>query len=64
MDLVKDSSLMNKALDYINEITKLIKFFPRRDVLFEMIKCELAPQSPSMTVLLSNGLDSACRCLV
>ena len=65
MDSVRGSPLMKKALDCTNEITKLIKFSPCRDVLFEKIKCELAPQSPRIyESSLSNALDSACRCLV
>ena len=51
MDCVRQSSLMKKALDCTNEITKLVKFSPRRDVLFEKIKKELAPQGPSVRVL-------------
>ena len=51
MDSVRGSSLMKKALDCTNEITKLKKFSPRRDVLFEKIKRELAPQSPGMRIL-------------
>ena len=51
MDSVRDSPLMEKAPDCTNEITKLIKFSPCHDVLFEKIKRELAPQSPGMRVL-------------
>ena len=51
MDSVKGSPLMKRALDCTHEITKLIKFSPRRDVLFEKIKGELAPQSPGVRVL-------------
>ena len=49
--MVRCSPLIKKALDCRNEITKLVKFSLRRDVLFEKTKRELAPQSPGMRVL-------------
>ena len=51
MDSVRGSSLMKMALDCTYEITKLVKFSPHRDVLFEKIKSELAPQGQGVRVL-------------
>ena len=39
------------SLECTHEITKLIKFSPRRDALFEKLKSELAPESPGVRVL-------------
>ena len=39
-DTVKKSKLMKDALDTTHEITKLIKFSPRRDAIFHLLKAE------------------------
>ena len=41
----------NDALDTTSEISKLLKYSPRRDVVFEKLKCELAPNLPGFKTL-------------
>ena len=42
---------MKMALETTHEITKLVKYSPRREGLFDQIKCEMAPDSPGIRVL-------------
>ena len=42
---------MKDSLDLIFEVSKLVKFSPKRDVHFEKLKNELAPDSPGLRVL-------------
>lgn len=51
MDAIKGSHLMKQALECSHEITKLIKFSPRRDSIFQKLKSELAPENPGIRVL-------------
>ena len=48
-DTVKKSKLMKDALDTTHEITKLIKFSPRRDAIFHALKAENELASNSHT---------------
>ena len=48
-DTVRNNKILRDALDTTNEISKLLKFSPRRDTLFEKIKSE---------IYLLNYLDS------
>ena len=41
-DAVKGSAVMKSALGVTHEITKLVKFSPRCDALFQELKKELA----------------------
>lgn len=50
-DTVKKIKTMADALDTTNEISKLIKYSPKRDTLFEKLKQELAPDTPGFRVL-------------
>ena len=50
-DMVKNCSTMKKALDITHEITKLIKYSPRREVLFRSIKDDVSPGTPGIRVL-------------
>lgn len=49
-DALKESKLMNDALETVHEITKLIKFSPRRDGIFHRLK-EDASFAPGIRVL-------------
>jgi len=42
---------MKNALDLIFEVTKLVKYSPKRDVQFEKLRSELAPDTPGFHVL-------------
>ena len=42
---------MKFALEATHEITKLVKYSPRREYLFSQIKDELAPDCPGIRVL-------------
>ena len=50
-DAIKGCKVVSDVLDMTFEISKLIKFSPRREGLFVNIKKELAPDSPGLRVL-------------
>ena len=50
-DTIKGCKIMKDSLDFIFEVSKLVKFSPKRDVHFEKLKHELAPDSPGFRVL-------------
>lgn len=50
-DTIKQSSVMKKALNITHEITKLIKYSPRRENLFKSIKGDIAPGTPGVRVI-------------
>ena len=63
-DTVKKSKLMKDALDTTHEITKLIKFSPRRDAIFHLLKAENEVASNSHTAgvrVLSYPMDCQCE---
>ena len=49
-DTVKKSKLLKQALETTQEITKLIKFSPRRDAVFKKFKAESDPNLESRTM--------------
>ena len=49
-DMVKGCTTMKKMLDTVQEITKLVKYSPRRQALFEKLKEEIAPGCPGVRV--------------
>lgn len=50
-DTIKKCQTMKKALDMTHEITKLIKYSPRRENIFRDIKDNVAPGNPGVRVL-------------
>lgn len=50
-DAVKQSKVMRDAMDTTYEVSKLIKYSPKRDVEFEKLKESLAPDTPGFRVL-------------
>ena len=50
-DTVKHSKVIKMALQTTHEITKLVKYSPQREGLFDKIKGKLAPDSPGVRVL-------------
>ena len=54
-DTVKQIIVMQDALDTINEITKLLKYSPKRDTLFAKLKNELAPDTPGFVFCVQEG---------
>ena len=54
-DSIRKCKLMNDALDMTYEVTKLIKFSPRRDRVFEKIKAEVTPGGTSVGMLCTTG---------
>ena len=50
-DSVKNSKLLKDALENTFEVSKLVKFSPKRDVMFEKLKDKLAPDTPGFCVL-------------
>ena len=50
-DTIKRCHTVKKALETTHEIIKLVKYSPRREGLFQVIKGELSPESPGIHVL-------------
>ena len=50
-DAIKKCKTMKSALETMHEITKLVKYSPRRENLFCDIKGEIAPGTPGVRVL-------------
>ena len=50
-DSIKNLKIMKDALDVTYEVTKLIKFSPKRDVMFEKLKENIKPDTPGFQVL-------------
>uniref|UniRef100_A0A1X7V1P6 DUF4371 domain-containing protein n=1 Tax=Amphimedon queenslandica TaxID=400682 RepID=A0A1X7V1P6_AMPQE len=50
-DAMKKCSTLKKALNTTHEITKLVKYSPRRESLFKSIKGDITPGSPGIRVL-------------
>lgn len=50
-DAIQHCKLMKTSLETTHEITKLVKYSPRREGLFDQIKGELTPDSPGVQVL-------------
>ena len=51
LDAIKGCKVMSDALDTTFEISKLLKFSPKREKIFEDIKQEVAPDCPGFRVL-------------
>ena len=57
------SQILKSALDTTFEITKLVKYSPRRENLFNDIKEEIEPGSVGVRSLrMSYTMDGTCRC--
>lgn len=50
-DAIKQSKVMKDALDTTFEVSKLVKFLPKRGAVFDKLNQELAPDSPGFRVL-------------
>ena len=50
-DTMKKLATMKRALDIIHEITKVVKYSPRRDSLFQQLRDEMAPGNCDVWVL-------------
>ena len=50
-DVIKQSKVMKSALATTHEVTKLIKYSPRRDALFQNLKSGIAPDTLGIRVL-------------
>ena len=50
-DVMKKNRLMGDTLNTTSEISKLLKYSPRRDATFEKLKAELAPNLPGFRTL-------------
>ena len=48
-DSIKQCKIIQDALDVTHEITKLIKFSPKRGAVFDKLKEELSPSTPVMS---------------
>ena len=50
-DMVREVRNLRDALDTTSEISKLLKYPPKRDRMFKKLKAELAPETPGFRVL-------------
>ena len=50
-DTLRQLKLLKDALDTTSEVSRLIKFSPKRDTLLEKLKDSLAPDTPGFRVL-------------
>ena len=50
-DTVRKVKLLHDTLDTTSEISKLLKYSPKRDTMFEKLKKELAPETPGFRTL-------------
>jgi len=50
-DTIKSSATMKRALDICHEVTKLVKYSPRRQNAFNKLKEELSPGNPGVRTL-------------
>ena len=50
-DTVKKNKLLRNTLDTTLEISKLLKFSPRRDAMFNALKSQISPESPGFRTL-------------
>ena len=67
-DTIKQNKLLRDALDITSEISKLLKYSPRRDSLLETLKQQLAPDVPGFRTLCptrwtvkASSLDSVLK---
>jgi hypothetical protein len=58
-DVVKESKIIRDVLDTVGEISKLLKYSPRRDSLFELLKSSL---SPAWHCWIPNALSYSMDC--
>ena len=61
-DAVKKCKIMADALDTAFEISKLIKYLPKRNAMFDKLKRDLAPDCPSLEY--SAQLTGQCEVIV
>ena len=50
-DTIKQQKLLRDALDVTYEISKLLKYSPRHDTVFEKLKSQMAPEFPGFRTL-------------
>ena len=50
-DTVKGCKVLKDSLETTREITKLVKFSPKREILFRNLKQDIAPDTPGIRVL-------------
>ena len=50
-DTIKNCKLTRDAMDVTHEISKLVKFSPKRNTLFDKLQEELSPDTPGFRVL-------------
>ena len=49
--MVREVRNLRDTLDTTSEISKLLKYLPKRDRMFEKLKAELAPETPGFRVI-------------
>lgn len=50
-DTIRGCKVLRDSMDTVHEISKLIKYSPKRDTQFEKLKCEISPDTPGFRVL-------------
>ena len=54
-DTIKNCKLTRDAMDITNEVSKLVKFSPKRNAIFDNLKEELSPDTPGFRVLVQRA---------
>ena len=62
-DTVKEIKLLGNTLDTTYEISKLLKFSPKRDALFDTLKITIAPDCPGFRTLCPTRWTVRAACL-
>ena len=60
---MKGIKLLGNTLDTTYEISKLLKFSPKRDALFDKLKTTIAPDSPGFRTLCPTRWTARAACL-
>ncbi|XP_052818330.1 zinc finger MYM-type protein 1-like [Mya arenaria] len=62
-DTIRGSKVMRDSLDALHEISKLVKFSPKRDGQFEELRMEMSPDTPRFRVLCPTRWTVRAECL-
>ncbi|XP_052809306.1 zinc finger MYM-type protein 1-like [Mya arenaria] len=62
-DTIRGSKVLRDTLDAVREISKLVKFSPKRDRRFEELRKEMRPDTPAFRVLCPTRWTVRAECL-
>jgi len=62
-DTVRSCKILPDTMDTVHEVSKLIKYSPKRDVQFEELKSNMNPETPGFRVLCPTRWTVRADCL-